>query len=136
MKLSIMLEHPKDTWHRLRQLAPGKSKKNKCNLQNPIISASNFNNFFATAGEKTYNDVKQRNQTNWLGGIIVQDWHNRTHLQITRKSSLWSSQPVQAADVILAISKLKNTKSTGHEINKKYILNQEYKSKLKNQRHP
>ena len=48
--------------------------------------------------------------------------HERTHPRITRKSSLWSPQPVQAADVILAISKLKNTKSTGHDqINLQHI---------------
>ena len=55
---------------------------------------------------------KQRHQTN---GFDVQARHGRTHSRITRKSSLWSPQPVQAADVILAISKLKNTKSTGHD---------------------
>ena len=59
-----------------------------------------------------YNDVKQRHQTN---GFYVQARHERTQPRITRKSSLWSPQPVQAADVILAISKLKNTKSTGHD---------------------
>ena len=45
----------------------------------------------------------------------MQAKHERTHPRITRKSSLWSPQPVQAADVVLAISKLKNTKSTGHD---------------------
>ena len=55
--------NPEDTWHLIRQLVPGKSKQNKCNFQNPTISASTFNNFFETAGEKTYNDVKQRNHT-------------------------------------------------------------------------
>ena len=75
--------------------------------------------FFATTREKTYNDVKQRKQTN---GLDVRARHERTHLWITRKSSLWSPQPVQAADVILAISKLKNTKSTGHDqINLQYF---------------
>ena len=64
--------------------------------------------FFATAGEKTYNDVKQRHQTN---GFDMQAEHERAHPRIMRNSSLWSPQPVQAADVILAISKLKNTKS-------------------------
>ena len=54
--------NPKDTWNLLRQLVPGKSKQKKCNFQNPNRSASTFNNFFATAGEKTYNDVKHRNQ--------------------------------------------------------------------------
>ena len=57
-----------------------------------------------------YNDVKQRHLTN---GFDVQARHERTHLRITKKYSLWSPQPVQAADVILAISKLKNT--TGHD---------------------
>ena len=32
--------NPKDTWHNLRQLVPGKSMQNKCNFQNPTISAS------------------------------------------------------------------------------------------------
>ena len=60
----------KETWNLLRKLVPGKSKQNKCNFQNPTISASTFNNFFfAAAGEKTYNDVKQRHQTN---GVDVQ----------------------------------------------------------------
>ena len=59
-------KNPKDTWNLLRQLVPGKSKQNKCNFQNPTISASTFNNFLATAGEKTYNDMKQRHQTNGL----------------------------------------------------------------------
>ena len=63
--------NPKDTWHLLRQLVPGKSKQDKCNFQNPTISAST--NFFATAGEKTYNDVKQRNQTNGLGVQVTFD---------------------------------------------------------------
>ena len=112
-------KNPKDTGNLLRQLAPGKLKQNKWNFQNPTTSASTFNNFFATAGEKTYNDVKQRHQTN---GFDVQARHGRTHSRITWKSSLWSPQPVQAADVILAISKLKNTKSTGHDqINLQYI---------------
>ena len=80
---------------------------------------SYFNNFFATAGEKTYNYVKQRHLTNGFDG---QARHERTHLRIARKSSLWSNQPVQAADVIFAISKLKNTKSTGHDqINLQHI---------------
>ena len=104
--------NPKDTWHLLRQLVPGKSKQNNCNFQNITISASTFNNIFARVGEKSFNDVKQRRQTN---GLDVQARHERTHLQITRKSSLWSPQPVQAADIILAISKLKDTKSTGHD---------------------
>ena len=56
-------KNSKDTWNLLRQLVPGKSKEKKCNFQNPTISESTFN-FFATAGEKTYNDVKQRHQTN------------------------------------------------------------------------
>ena len=56
----------KETRTLIRQLVPGKSKQNKCNFQNPTISASTFNNFFATAGEKTYNDVKQRYETNGL----------------------------------------------------------------------
>ena len=93
--------NPKDTWNLLRQLVPGKSKQNKFNFQNPTISASTFNNFFATAArEKTYNEVKQRNLSNVLD---VQARHERTHLRITRKSSLWTPQPIQAADVILAI---------------------------------
>ena len=75
--------------------------------------------FFATAREKMYNDVKQKHQTNLFE---MQTKHERTHPRITRKSSLWSPQPVQAADVILAISKLKNTKSTGHyQINLQYV---------------
>ena len=57
-------KNPKETWNLLRQLVPGKSKQNKCNFQDPTISASTFKNFFATAGEKTYNDVKQKHQTN------------------------------------------------------------------------
>ena len=68
-------KNPKDTWNLLRQLVPGKSKQNKCNFQNPTISATTFNNFFATAGEKTYNDMKQRHQTN---GFDVQARHERT----------------------------------------------------------
>ena len=92
-------KNPKDTWNLLRQLVPGKSKQTKCNFQNPTRSASTFDDFFATAGEKTYNDVKQRHQTN---GFDVQARHERTHPRITKKSSLWSPQPVQAADVILA----------------------------------
>ena len=96
-------KNPKQTWNLLRQLVPGKSKQTKCNFQNPTSSASTFNNFFATAEEKTYNDVKQRHQTN---GFNVQARHERTHSRITRKSSLWSLQPVQATDVILATSKI------------------------------
>ena len=112
-------KNPKDTWNLLRQLVPGKSKQTKCNFQNPTISESTINNFYATAGEKTYNDVKQRHQTN---GFDVHARHERTHSRITRMSSLWSPQPVHAADVILAISKLKNSKSTGHyEINLQHI---------------
>ena len=75
--------------------------------------------FFATTAEKTYNDVKERHQAN---GVYTQAKHERTHPRITKKSSLWSPQPVQAADVILAISKLKNTQSTGHDqINLQHI---------------
>ena len=82
-------KNPKDTWNLLRQLVPGKSKQTKCNFQNTTINASNFNNFFAAAGEKTYNDLKQRHQTN---GFDVNARHERTHSRITRKSSLWSPQ--------------------------------------------
>ena len=75
--------------------------------------------FFATAGEKTYNDVKQRHQTNRFD---MQAKYERIYPRITWKSSLWSPQPVQEADVILAISNLKNTKSTGHDqINLQHI---------------
>ena len=56
--------------------------------------------------------MKQRHQTN---GFDVQARHERTHPRITKKSSLWSPQSEKAVDVILAISKLKNTKSTGHD---------------------
>ena len=112
-------KNPKDSWNLLRQLVPGKSKQTKFNFHNPTICASTFNNFFPTAGEKRNNDVEQRHQTN---GFDEQASHERTHSQITRKSSLWSTQPVQAADVILAISKLKNTKSIGHDqINLRHI---------------
>ena len=52
-------KNPNDTWDLLWQLVPEKSKQTKCNFQNPTISASTFNNFFATAEEKTYNDVKE-----------------------------------------------------------------------------
>ena len=63
--------------------------------------------------------MKQWHQTN---GFDMQAKHERTQPRITRKSSLWSPQPVPAADVILAISKLKNTKSTGHDqINLQHI---------------
>ena len=103
-----------------RQLVPLKPKQNKCNFQNPNISASTFNNLFETAGEKTCNDMKPRNQAN---GLDVQANHERTHLWITRKSSLWSPQPVQVADVMLAISKLKNTKSTRHDQIQKFKYN-------------
>ena len=113
MKHSIMLEKIlKTPGTYYRQLVPGKSKQTKCDFQHPTISASTFSNFFATAGEKTYNYVKQRHLTNGFDG---QARRERTHSRITRKSSLWSNQPVQAADVIFAISKLKNTKSTGHD---------------------
>ena len=44
---------------------------------------------FATAGEKTYDNEKQRHQTN---GFYVQAVHERTHPRITRNSSLWSPQ--------------------------------------------
>ena len=112
-------KNPKDTWNLLRQLVPGKSKQKKWNFQDPTRSASTFNNFFATAGVKTYNDVKQRHHTNIFD---VQAKHERIHPRIMKKSSLCSPQPVQAADVILAISKLKNTKSTGHnQINLQYV---------------
>ena len=48
--------------------------------------------------------------------------HKRTHSRMSRQTSLWSTQPVQAADVILAISKLKNTKSAGNDqINLQHI---------------
>ena len=90
-------KNPKDTWNLQRQLVPGKSKQSKYNFQNPTISASTFNNFFCNSREKTYNDVKQRHQTN---GFDVQARHERTHPRITKKSSLWSPQPVEAADVI------------------------------------
>ena len=96
----------KNTWNLLRQLVPGKLKQNKCNFQNPTRSTSTFNDFFATAWEKMYHDVKWRHQTN---GFDVQARHERTHPWIMKNSSLWSPLPVQAADVILAISKLKNT---------------------------
>ena len=57
-----------------------------------------------------------------INGFDVHARHERTHSRITRKSSLWSPQAVQVADVILAISKLKNTKSTGHDqINLQHI---------------
>ena len=40
----------------------------------------------------------------------------REHIHaVHEKVLVVESQPVQAADVILAISKLKNTKSTGHD---------------------
>ena len=68
--------------------------------------------FFATAGLKTYNEVKQRQHTS---GHDVQPMHERTNPRITKNTSLWSPQPVQAADVTLAISKLKNTKSIEHD---------------------
>ena len=99
--------NPKDTRNQLRQLAPGQSKLNKCNFQNPTVSTSTFNNFCATAREKPCNVGKQRHHTN---GFDVQARHERTHPRITRKSSLWSPQPVHAADVIFAISKLNKTK--------------------------
>ena len=55
--------------------------------------------------------------------LDVQAWHGRTHLRILRKSSLWIESPtVQAADVILAMSKLENTKSTWNDqINLQHI---------------
>ena len=56
--------------------------------------------------------MKQRHQTN---GFDVQARHARTHPRIAKKSSLWSLQIVQAADINLAISKLNNTKSTGDD---------------------
>ena len=40
-------KNPKDTW--IRHLVPKKSKQNKCNFQNPTISASTFNNFFCNS---------------------------------------------------------------------------------------
>ena len=63
--------------------------------------------------------MKQIHQTN---GFDMQARHESTHIWIMRKSSLWSPQPVQSADVILAILKLKNTKSTGNDqINLQHI---------------
>ena len=48
--------------------------------------------------------------------------HERTNPRITKKNTLWSPQPVQAADVTLAISKLKNIKSIRHDqINLQHI---------------
>ena len=85
----------------------------------PHHKCQHLQQFFTTAREETYTDVKQRHQTN---GFDMQAKHERTHPRITRKSSLWSPQPVQAADVILAMSKLKNIKSTGHDqINLQHI---------------
>ena len=53
---------PKETWNLLREPHPNQMQSNatptKCNFQNPTISASTFSNFFATAGEKTYNVEK------------------------------------------------------------------------------
>ena len=49
--------------------------------------------------------------------------HEKTHSKDYEKVfKLWCPKPVQAADVILAIPKLKNTKSTGHDqINLQHI---------------
>ena len=55
-------------------------------------------------------------------GLHVQPMHWRTNPRITKKNSLWSTQPVRAAHVTLTISKLKNTKLTGHDqINLQHI---------------
>ena len=83
---------------------------NKCNLQHPTLSARTVNNCFATTGGKTYNEVKQRQQ---ISGLDVKPMHERTNPRITKKTSLWSSETVQAADVTLALSKLKNTNQQG-----------------------
>ena len=61
--LNNAITNPKETRYLLKQLVPVKSKQNKCNFQNPTISASTFSNFFATGEEKTYKDVNQRHQT-------------------------------------------------------------------------
>ena len=48
--------------------------------------------------------------------------HERTNPWITKMTSPWSPQPIQSADESLAISKLKNIKSTWHDqINLLYI---------------
>ena len=103
--------NPKDTWNLLGQLVLEKSKQNKCNFLNPTISATTFNNFFAAAGEKMYNDMKQRQHTMEL--IWRPAWENTS--TDYKEVLIVESKPIQAADVILAISKFKNTKSTGHE---------------------
>ena len=70
--------------------------QNKCNFQNPpeVQEPSTIffqHNFFARAGWKTHNEVKQRQQINGLG---VQPMHEKTNPRITKNISLWSPQPI------------------------------------------
>ena len=77
----------------------------------PHHKCKNLSHFFCNdKRENIQYEVKQRQQTS---GLDMQHVHERTNPQITKKTSLWSPLPVQAAEVTLAISKLKNTKSTG-----------------------
>ena len=101
--------NPEDTWILLRKLVPGKSKQNKCNFQNLTVSASTFNDFFATGGEKTYNEMKHRHQTN---GFDVQARHETpvwSPMGPTPMGTPHCGVPIRSSGiVILAISKLKN----------------------------
>ena len=48
--------------------------------------------------------------------------HERTYSRITKKTPVWRPEQVQASDLPLAISKLKNTKSKGRDqINLQHI---------------
>ena len=56
----------KDTWNRLRQLVPGKSQPNKCNFQDPTISASTFNNFFCNSREENVHGSETEASDQWI----------------------------------------------------------------------
>ena len=59
----------------IKLLVPGKSKQYKCNFQNPTLSVRTFNTYLSTARGKTYNEVKQSQQTIAVVGIFTAFMH-------------------------------------------------------------
>ena len=47
-------------WDVIKDIVPSKNKKSKIfNTENPMETAKTFNSFFATVGEKVYNETKK-----------------------------------------------------------------------------
>ena len=98
----------------VREMIPGLKNKENLSYDNPLQKAEEFNDHFATVGEKAFRKSQEGLDTR----VLSNNENNNSH----SSASYFRPQPVDVDTVILAFKSLQETNSYGSDgITLKYL---------------